>query len=137
MLPAKISELQFIFCTRLKRKPFHVIQVVTVPNVVAARLCFHRRLSFCSQEGGGGVSQHVLGRHPQADTSLSADTPLWADTPSGQTPLWADTPLGRHPRADTPPGRPPCPVHARIHTPPAATAADGTHPTGMHSCFNM
>ena len=38
-----------------------------------------------------------------------ADTP-WADTPR-QTPPWADTPL------------------------PAATAADGTHPTGMHSCF--
>ena len=36
----------------------------------------------------------------------------------------------------------PCPVHAGIHTPlgrhplpPTATAADGTHPTGMHSCW--
>ena len=34
----------------------------------------------------------------------------------------------------------PCPVHAGIHTSPRqippkmATAADGTHPTGMHSC---
>ena len=27
---------------------------------------------------------------------------------------------------------PPCPVHAGIDM---ATAADGTHPNGMHSCF--
>ena len=33
-----------------------------------------------------------------------------------------------------PPGQthPPCPVHAGIDS---ATAADGTHPTGMHSCL--
>ena len=37
-------------------------------------------------------------------------------TPPGQT-TWADTPLGRHP------------------PPEMATAADGTHPTGMHSCI--
>ena len=42
------------------------------------------------------------------------------------------TPLGRHPPADTAPVQtPPCPVHAGTHM---ATAADGTHPTGMHSC---
>ena len=49
-------------------------------------------------------------------------------------------PPGRHPPSL---GRhPPCPVHAGIHTPPCplhagidmATAADSTHPTGMHSC---
>ena len=46
--------------------------------------------------------------------------------PPGQTPpwqadrhLWAGTPL---PWANTPPSQ-------------TATAADGTHPTGMHSCF--
>ena len=33
-----------------------------------------------------------------------------------------------------PPGRhPPCRVHVGIDM---ATAADGTYPTGMHSCFN-
>ena len=37
---------------------------------------------------------------------------------------WADTPLSRHP-----PGR-----HL---PPPAITAADGKHPTGMHSCFHL
>ena len=37
---------------------------------------------------------------------------------------------------------PPCSVHAGIHAPcpvhagiVMATTADGTHPTGMHSCF--
>ena len=29
----------------------------------------------------------------------------------------------------------PYPVHAGIHTPPAATTGDGTHPTGMRSCL--
>ena len=38
---------------------------------------------------------------------------------------------GVHPPADTPlPGRQPPP-------PEMATAADGTHPTGMHSCFYL
>ena len=58
-----------------------------------------------------------------------------------QTPLLADTPHpGKHPPGQTPP----CPVHAGIHTPcpvhagiNMATAADGTHPTGMHSCHNF
>ena len=57
-----------------------------------------------------GVSdRHSPGRHPP-----------WANTPLGRP-----TPLGRHPPwADTPPQQ-------------TATAADGTHPTGMHSCFIM
>ena len=65
--------------------------------------------------------------------------------PPGQTHPLGRHPLGRHhPQAD-PPSQ--CmlgytPVHAGIHTPPCpvhagidmATAADGMHPTGMHSC---
>ena len=71
----------------------------------------------------GGCGRH----HAWADTPL-ADTP-WADLP-GQTPHQADTPrqippLGRHPQ----------PSACWDTRPPAATAADGTHPTGMHSCF--
>ena len=47
-------------------------------------------------------------------------SPLRADVPPRQTPSRADTPPGRH------------------HAPPnTATAADGTHPTGMHSCFGF
>ena len=34
-----------------------------------------------------------------------------------------NTPLGRHPPGQTPPPQ------------QTATAVDGTHPTGMHSCF--
>ena len=50
----------------------------------------------------------------------------------GIHPPWADTPLGRYPskadilRVDTPVGRPP--PHQ------TATAADGTYPTGTHTC---
>ena len=50
-----------------------------------------------------------------------------ADTPSGQTPL------GRHP-----PGTHTLPSACWDTPPPrAATAANGTHPTGMHSCLQL
>ena len=39
---------------------------------------------------------------------------------------------GMHPQAGTPQTDTPRPVHAGIDM---AAAADGTHPTGMHSCF--
>ena len=69
---------------------------------------------------------------PWANTSppgrhLQADPPRQTDTAPGQTPPRADTPrqipLGRQtsPWADTP-------------SPEMTTAADGTHPTGMHLC---
>ena len=68
--------------------------------------------------------------------------------------------LGRHPPGQTPPGRHPSGRHPPMQTPPAqcmlgythpcpaqcilgymfplaATAADGTHPTGMLSCLNF
>ena len=53
---------------------------------------------------------------------------VW-QTPPGQTPPRADTPRGHTPpQADT--------HHGHTHTPPEmATAVDGTHATGMHSCF--
>ena len=58
---------------------------------------------------------------------------LPGQTPPGQTPPGRQ-PLGRHtPFADTPPGR-----HPQGRHPPhpvMATAADGTHPTGMHYCL--
>ena len=75
------------------------------------------------------------GRHPLAQTLSQGDTP-WEDTPlpgrqkplPGQTPWEADTPLSSHSpwQADTP----------QANTPQQmATAVDGTHPTGMHSCY--
>ena len=40
---------------------FSCIKIFTAPNEVSARLCFHRRVWFCSRGGGGGVvSQHAL-----------------------------------------------------------------------------
>ena len=73
----------------------------------------------------------ILGRHPPGQTPAPpADTP-WPDipqpdTPTGQTvPLLARHPPGRHPPGQAPPSNPQ----------QTAIAADGTHPTGMHSCF--
>ena len=59
--------------------------IFTIRNVVAARLCFHRLLWFCSQGG-------------MADTPPGQTHPPPPDTPSQ-----ADTPLGRHPPARPPP----------------------------------
>ena len=92
---------------------------VTMRNVVAERLCFHRHLSFCSQ---GGMWQTPPPRQtppPQADTPSQCRHPL-GRYPSWQTSSWVDTPWADTPWADTPLGM--------------ATASDGTHPTGMHSC---
>ena len=44
----------------------------------------------------------------------------------GYTHPWTDTPLDRHPQGRQPPVK---------HHPPTATVADGTHSTGMRSCF--
>ena len=82
-------------------------------NEVAERLYFYTWLSFCSQ---GGVC-------PSA---------CW-DTPPGSR----HPPRSRHSPEQTPsPGADPPPTGSR-HPPPrqqTPTAADGTHPTGMHSC---
>ena len=46
------------------------------------------------------------------------------------------TPLGRHPRsADTPPGRHLATAANGTHPTGMSTAANGMHPTGMHSCY--
>ena len=94
------------------------------------RLCFYRRVSV---HRGGGVCLSACW-----DTPPGADIPLGADTPSGS----------RHPREQTPLEQtaPPqqTPPRANLIPPPGAdtphpretaTAADGTHPTGMHSRF--
>ena len=63
----------------------------------------------------------------QASVILSTGGCLPGQTPSGQTPS-----LGRHPGQTPPMGR-----HSRADSPvQMAIAADGTHPTGMHSSFN-
>ena len=63
---------------------------------------------------GGGV--HTPGQtHPSRHTHLPQADTLWLDTSAGHTPPGQIPPLGRHPKT--------------------ATATDGTHPTGMHSCY--
>ena len=101
-------------------------QVITVRN---SR--FHKRLSFCPGRGGEVYTpmQTPSGRHPPGQTPPGRHPPR-------QTPL-----LGRHPPRQTlPPGRHPprqTPPLGRRPAPPSetATAADHTHPTGMHSCI--
>ena len=99
------------------------------------RLCFYRRVSV--HGGGGCLPQCMLGYHPPQ-----------VRHPPGQTPPREQTPPS--PGADTPPGQtaPPKKILSFLHflhppSPPqdtvqeTATAADGTHPTGMHSCYFM
>ena len=113
------------------------------------RLCFYRRLSV--HGGGGGLGclpQCMLGytlrsRHPRSRQPPWSRHPPGADTPREQTPhqirpsLGVDTP----PLGADPPGTkytPRTKYPLGLSTPPprdTATAVDGTHPTGMHSCF--
>ena len=65
------------------------------------------------QPGQTPPDRHPLGRHP------------WVDTPR------PDTSLGRHPPGRHPPEQTPTWPEP---PPPTATAVDGTHPTGIHSC---
>ena len=66
---------------------------------------------------------------------LAYTPPPPGQTPTGQTPPWADTPWADTLPGQIPPGQtPPLPVHTGINI---ATAADGTHPTGMHSCIYL
>ena len=75
------------------------------------------------------------GRHPRADTHPWADTPKadtpWQTPPPRQTPPGQTHTPGQTPPGQTPPGRHPPGRHSPRQT---ATAADDTHPTGMHSC---
>ena len=76
---------------------------------------------------------------PPADTLLGRHHPLTEPPPprhpSGDT---TTCPRRTPPQADTPPGRH-FPRHTAGHAPgphnPTITAADSTHPTGMHSCL--
>ena len=75
---------------------------------------------------GGCLPQCMLGYTPQ-------------QTPPGQTPprQTTHTPPGRHPPGQTPPRQTPSRIDTpprQTSPPPAITAADGTHPAGIHSC---
>ena len=66
-------ELRIVLVGKVMEEPLFNGQIqphllVTVRNAVAARYCFHRRLSFCPQ---GGVWQISPGRHPYGQTPTS------------------------------------------------------------------
>ena len=79
--------------------------LITVRNRSYGKVMFLQASVILFTGQKGCVSQHALGK-----------------TPPGQTPPIRH-PLVRHPPGQTPPDRQPPP------------ATDGTHPTGMHSCF--
>ena len=84
--------------------------LVTVHNIVAARSCYY---SCDSVHSWGCLTDPPPGRAPWADTSMGRHLHGQTPPPPGRHPLWADTTSHQ-----------------------TTTAADGTHPTGMHSCFN-
>ena len=95
---------------------------ITVRNEVAKVMFL--QASVCPQGGRWGcLPQCMLGYHTHPPPR--SRHPPEQMPPQEQTPPREDTP----PRAVTPP---------EADTPPrdTATAADGTHPTGMHSCLN-
>ena len=72
--------------------------------------------------GEGGV-------HPPCDRHPLEETP-WQTSSWSVAPSWQTAPL--------PPGRHTLGNHSPADIPPEmATAADGTHPTGMHSCLKF
>ena len=104
----------------LKSQFITEIVIVTVRNEVAKVMFF---TGICLSTGGWGcLPQCMLGYHP-ARSRHPPSRPPGADTPH---PPRADTP-----REQTPPPREQTPPPPPRDT---ATAADGTHPAGMHSC---
>ena len=98
--------------------------IFTVRNVVAAMLCFHRRLWFCSQD----VCVRVCGRHPPGQTPSLGKQALLGWRPPGKHPP------GR-PHEQTPPGQ----TLPWADTPPRDGYCSGIllNPTGMHSCMKQ
>ena len=119
--------------------------VITARNEVGARLCFHTCLWFCSRGGGWYTSMpcrswgsgwwypsmpcRFPAPHPGGSLrglagGVSRPTPEGVSRPTpGRGGLQAHTQGG-------------CiPACTEADTPPTATAAGSTHPTGMHSCY--
>ena len=117
---------------------FNGYNFITIRNVVAARSRYYICRWFCSRVGCLAdtpspradipLGRHPSGRHPHRQTPPRQTSPQ-ANTIPRQTPS-----LGRHPPKQTPPRQTP-PNQTPPSFPKTATAADGTHPTGIHSCF--
>ena len=78
----------------------------------------------CHSVHGGGLPQCMLGYPPPRSRAPPGADPPGADPPGAEPPGSKHPPWSRHPQP--PQGADP---------PETATVADGTHPTGMHSCW--
>ena len=126
------------------RQFWYFRQYLMSANVVCEGYVFTPVCHSVHGEGALSVSVHAGIHPPGRHTPLGYTRPgqthpgrhtPWADTPLPQ----ADIPLGKHSPGQTPPcllgacWDTQCPVHAGIDM---ATAANGTHPTWMHSCMS-
>ena len=83
---------------------------------------------------GGCLPQCMLGYHiPPEQTPPRADTPQEQTPPPEQTPPWEQTP----PQEQTTPEQTPRSRHPGKQTAAYGQRSAGTHPTGMHSCFQL
>ena len=98
---------------------FDIITSYLPSTTKLRRLCFYTCLSFCPR---GGITWAGPPRGP-------GTRPSWAGTPP-PPPDQVHTPQTRYP-----PGTGTHPGPGTTPSQQTATAADGTHPTGMHSCF--
>ena len=133
--------LKCILVLNAKRNPVYYHLQRSCEGYVFTGICL-------SNGGGGGVgvsaSEHAgiphppRSRHPPEQIPPRSRPP-WSrqlPPPPEQTPPRADPPEQTPPRSRHPPEQ----THTSPsrHTPPpgdTVTAADGTHPTGMHSCW--
>ena len=128
---------------------------ITVRNEVGKVMFLH--LSVILSTGGEGLPQCMLGyhppgtrhppqsRHPPGPGPPKANTPRTSPppprdqvTPEQTPPPWDQVPRSRHPLPGSSPPWSRHPLGPGTPPPPqeTATCADGTHPTGIHSCLN-
>ena len=127
--------------------PVYLYFHFTVRKRSCGKVMFYTCLSVILFMGGGGVcpsacwDTHPLPPGTRDTPKNQRQTPprTRGRHPAGQTPPppWADPP-SRHPsQADTPPADTPGQTPPRADTPhQMAAAADGTHPSGMHTCLS-
>ena len=113
------------------------MQIFTVRNEVAKVIFLHLSVILFT---GGSASVHAGYHIPPKQAPPRTRHPTDQAPPGTRHPLDQAPPQEQAPPQDqVPPPQDQAPPRTR-HTPSRAemaTAADGTHPTGMHSCFHM